>query len=183
MNKELLQKSIELFLESIDNNNINDEVIKNTPNRVVNSWIELLNGYNINETKLYKTFKSTNKNLVLIKNIEFTSICEHHLLPFSGSINIGYIPENKVLGLSKFSRIVDCFARRLQLQEKLVNEIGNSLINNLEIKDLFIMAQAVHSCVSCRGVNQKNSSTITFFMSGKFKNYKENELIDIIKNY
>lgn len=181
MNKELLKQSAELFLKALEINNLNDDVIKNTPRRFADGWLEMLSGYLMDDAEFYKTFSSNNNNLVLVKNIEFTSICEHHLLPFSGTISIGYIPKNKVLGLSKFARIANCFARRLQLQEKLVADIANSLIKNLEVNDLFIVAEARHDCMSCRGVNQKNSSTTTFFTNGKFEKYKENELLDLIK--
>lgn len=182
INKELVKKLTESFLKEVNSNNtLNKDIIKETPERVAKGWLEMLSGYNTNEKDLYKLFKVKNKNLVIIKNIEFASVCEHHLLPFSGVINIGYIPEDKVLGLSKFARIVDCFARRLQLQEKLVKDIADSIILNMQVKHLFIIAKATHSCMSCRGVNQKNSSTTTFFSSGKFANYKENELLELIK--
>ncbi len=182
INKELVKKLTESFLKEVNSNNVlNKDIIKETPERVAKGWLEMLSGYNINDKDLYKLFKVKNKNLVIIKNIEFASVCEHHLLPFTGVINIGYIPEDKVLGLSKFARIVDCFARRLQLQEKLVKYIADSIILNMQVKHLFIIAKATHSCMSCRGVNQKNSSTITFFSSGKFANYKENELLELIK--
>ena len=181
MNKDLLKQSAEFILKSLETENINNDVLQNTPERFANGWIEMLSGYTMNDKDFYKVFPANSNDLVLIKDIEFTSICEHHLLPFNGEINIGYIPKNKVLGLSKFSRITNCFAKRLQLQEKLVREIANSLIKNLEITDLFIIAKAKHCCISCRGVNQKNSSAITFYASGKFKNYKENELLELIK--
>lgn len=181
MNKELLKQSVEIFLKALEVNNLNNDVIENTPRRFVDGWMEMLSGYLMDDAEFYKTFPSSNNNLVLVKNIEFTSVCEHHLLPFSGTISIGYIPKNKVLGLSKFARIVNCFARRLQLQEKLLTDIANSLVKNLEVNDFFIVAEAKHDCMSCRGVNQKNSSTTTFFTGGKFKDYRESELLNLIK--
>ncbi len=181
MNKKLLKESAELFLKALEVKDLNIDVLQNTPARFANGWAEMLSGYLVDDKDLYKTFSSDNNNLVIVKDIEFTSVCEHHLLPFSGTISIGYIPKNKVLGLSKFARIVDCFARRLQLQEKLVINIAESLMQYLEIDDLFIVAEAKHDCMRCRGVNQKKSSTITFFSHGKFKEYRENELLDLIK--
>lgn len=181
MNKEKIEKLTESFLKEVNfNNNIEKDIFKETPKRVAKSWQEMLDGYNIDDKSLYKTFQADNNNLVIVKNIEFASICEHHLLPFTGTISIGYIPKNKVLGLSKFARIVDCFARRLQLQEKLVKNIADSIIANLNTDDLFIVAKSVHSCISCRGVNKSTSSVLSFFTIGKFKNYKENELLQII---
>lgn len=181
MNKEIIEKLTESFLKEV-NTKIEKDILKETPKRVAKAWLELLGGYKINDKSLYKTFPTDNNNLVIVKNIEFTSICEHHLLPFSGSISIGYIPNGRVLGLSKFARIVNCFARRLQLQEKLVKDIANSIQKNLNVKDLFVVAEAIHSCMACRGVNQKNSSTLTFFTSGKFENYKESEILMLLKN-
>ena len=181
MNKKIIEKLTESFLREA-NNKIEENILKDTPKRVAKAWLELLGGYEIDDKTLYKTFPSDSNNLVIVKNIEFASICEHHLLPFSGSMSIGYIPNGKVLGLSKFARIVNCFARRLQLQEKLVKDIANSIQKNLNVKDLFIIAEATHSCVACRGVNQKSSSTLTFFVDGKFEEYKENELLILIKN-
>ncbi len=92
---------------------------------------------------------------------------------------MGYIPEGEVLGLSKFGRIVDCFAKRLQIQEKLTSEIGNSLIKNLKVKDIFVISRATHSCISCRGVRKQNAEAISFFTAGKFKNYNEFDLLKI----
>ena len=180
MNKEIIEKLTESFLKEINVNNIEEEILKETPKRVAKSWMEMLDGYNINDKTLYKTFPADNNNLVVVKNIEFVSVCEHHLLPFAGLISIGYIPNDRVLGLSKFARIVNCFSRRLQLQEKLVKDIANSIQINLNAKDLFIVAKATHSCMACRGVNQRNSSTLTFFTSGKFENYKENEILELV---
>lgn len=182
MNKVIIKQSVQTFLQAIEPSKLNDDIVFNTPERVAKSWLEMLGGYEIDDKTLYKTFPADNNNLVVVKNIEFTSICEHHLLPFSGVISMGYIPNGKVLGLSKFARIVNCFARRLQLQEKLVNDIAKSIQTNLEVKDLFIVAEAKHSCMACRGVNQRASSTLTFFASGKFRDYRENEIMGIMGN-
>ena len=181
MNREIIEKLTESFLNEINvNNSIEDEILKETPKRVAKSWMEMLDGYNIDDKTLYKTFPAANNNLVVVRDIEFASVCEHHLLPFTGLMAIGYIPNDRVLGLSKFARIVNCFARRLQLQEKLVEDIANSILSNLNTTDLFIVAKATHSCMACRGVNQRNSSTLTFFINGKFRNYRENEILELL---
>ena len=182
INRELLKKSAKLFLKAINPDLLNQDVIAETPDRVARSWLEMLSGYNVDDKEIYKTFSCENNNLVIIKDIKFVSVCEHHLLPFSGVVNIGYIPNGKVLGLSKFSRIVDCFAKRLQLQERLTEDIAESIIKNLDIVDLFIITKAKHDCMSCRGVKQKTSITNTFFKSGKFKKYKESELLKLLGN-
>ncbi len=171
-----LEKNIKEFIKIIG---AEGEDIIETPKRSANAWLELLNGYTQDDKLFYKTFKTDNKNLVIVKNIEFTSFCEHHLMPFQGVITMGYIPEGEVLGLSKFGRIVDCFAKRLQIQEKLTSEIGNSLIKNLKVKDIFVISRATHSCISCRGVRKQNAEAISFFTAGKFKNYNEFDLLKI----
>ena len=180
INKEILKKIVREFLDN-SNIKISNDLREKTPNRVVEAWLEMTGGYMVDDALLYKIFPSSAKNLVVVKNIEFSSICEHHLLPFSGVIHVGYVPNDGVLGLSKFARIVDCFSKRLQIQEKMVIEIGESIIKNLKPKDLFIIAIAKHSCMSCRGVEQSSSETISFFTYGKFKDYKEHELMSIIK--
>ncbi len=176
-NLEELEKSTNIFLKAIGED-IKREGLIETPKRVAKSWAELLNGYNQNDKQFYKTFNCDNSNLIIIKNIEFTSFCEHHILPFQGLITIGYEPNGKVLGLSKFGRIVDCFAKRLQLQEKLVNDIGKSILENLKPKSLFVISKATHSCMACRGIKKQKSNTLTFFTYGK--KYNELDLIKLI---
>ena len=176
-NQEELEKVTNLFLSAIGED-INRSGLKETPARVARSWSELLDGYQQDDKKFYKLFDCDNNNLVIVKDIEFTSFCEHHLLPFQGLITIGYIPNGKVLGLSKFGRIVDCFAKRLQLQEKLVQDIGKSILNNLKPKELFVIAKATHSCMACRGIKKQKSSTVTCFIHGN--SYNE---LDLIKTF
>lgn len=172
-----LEKNIKEFLNIIG---VGSEDLTETPKRSAKAWLELLNGYEQDDKILYKTFKTDSKNLIMVKNIEFTSFCEHHLMPFQGNISIGYIPKGRVLGLSKFGRIVDCFAKRLQIQEKLTMEIGNSIVKNMNIKDVFVVSKAVHSCVSCRGIRKQNAEAISFFTSGKFENYNEFDILKIL---
>ncbi len=171
-----LEKNIKEFIKIIG---VESEDLFDTPKRSANAWLELLSGYEQDDKIFYKTFKTDSKDLVIVKNIEFTSFCEHHLMPFQGTISIGYIPEGEVLGLSKFGRIIDCFAKRLQIQERLTNDIGNSLINNLKLKDIFVISKAIHSCISCRGIKKQKAEAISFFTAGKFKNYNEFDLLKI----
>lgn len=181
MQKKEIQFVVEKFLNKLnENNKINNEVLANTPRRVANAWLELLDGYNQNDADFYKTFEvKDNNNLIIIKAIDFVSVCEHHLMLFKGTVKIGYRPDNKVLGLSKFGRIVDCFSKRLQLQEKLTTDIGNSILQYLQPKDLFIVIEAEHSCMGCRGIKKQNAKTITLFTKGKFDNYNEIDLINL----
>ena len=139
------------------------EDIKGTPDRMARALIEMTRGYYEDPTQYLNLFDYDGKptQMVTINKIHYTSLCEHHLLPFSGYVSVGYIPNKKIAGLSKFSRIIDCFAHRLQLQEKLTIQIFEFLKTNLDPKELFVRIIGEHDCISCRGVNQKDSNTIT----------------------
>ena len=138
--------------------------IGGTPNRMARALIEMTRGYYDKPEEYLSLFDNPNKEnpqLVVVNKTHFTSLCEHHLLPFSGYVSIGYIPNEKIAGLSKFGRVVDTFAHRLQLQEKLTKEIFDFLKEVLQPKELFVRIIGEHDCISCRGVNQKDSNTIT----------------------
>jgi GTP cyclohydrolase I len=156
-----LENAIRDFLINIDNSD--SEIITNTPNRFVNALKEQLTGYDENPTDiiLKSFFDSENKEMVIIKNVHFTSMCAHHLLPFIGKISIGYNPNGKVVGLSKIPRIVNIFAKRLQLQENLTKQVCDFLSSNLN-SDVIVYCEAVHECVTCRGI-RNDCTTITTF--------------------
>lgn len=135
------------------------EGLRETPKRVVKAMLEMTGGYKDDPYQYVKLFTSNSSGLVSIDNIEFSSLCEHHLLPFSGFVNISYIPSGKVLGLSKFARIVNVFARRLQLQEQMTQQIFDFLKETLKPKYLKVYSEATHGCMGCRGVNQKHCNT------------------------
>ena len=138
--------------------------IGGTPNRMARALIEMTRGYYGKPEEYLSLFDNPNKEnpqLVVVNKTHFTSLCEHHLLPFTGYVSIGYIPNEKIAGLSKFGRVVDTFAHRLQLQEKLTKEIFDFLKEVLQPKELFVRIIGEHDCISCRGVNQKDSNTIT----------------------
>lgn len=141
--------------------------IVETPKRVAKAWGEMLSGYKEDPNKHLKLFEEKSTSLTIVRDLNFTSVCEHHLMPFSGKVTIGYVPNGKVLGLSKFSRITDIFARRLQLQEKLTKEIFDFLKEGMNPTFLFVYAKATHDCIMCRGVNQKESETETLLWSFK----------------
>jgi GTP cyclohydrolase I len=170
MNIEKIEKATTLLIEGIGENTEREGLLE-TPKRVAKAWSELLEGYTQDDKQFYKTFSCSNNNLIIVKDIEFTSYCEHHLMPFQGVITIGYIPNKKVLGISKFGRIVDCFAKRLQIQEKLVKDIGDSIFNNLQPLELFVIARATHSCMMCRGIKKEKSSTISIYKKGNFNDF------------
>ncbi len=147
------------------------EGLIDTPKRVVKSWKELYAGYNQSPKDVLGTvFSSENTSLVICKDIEFYSMCEHHMLPFFGKAHIGYIPHGKVVGLSKLARLVDVFARRLQIQEQLTDQIAHAIVDNIDgCADAMVVIEAKHHCMCARGVSKQSSSMITSAIIGEFK--------------
>lgn len=146
----------------------NREGLKDTPKRAAKAMQFLTRGYhqNIDEVINGALFASNNSEMVLVKNIELYSLCEHHLLPFIGKCHIAYIPDGKILGLSKFARIVDMHARRLQVQENLTNEIANTLQTITGAKGVGVVIEAQHLCMMMRGVEKQHSIMTTSVMLG-----------------
>ncbi len=145
--------------------------LQNTPKRVAKAFLELTKGYAENPAEILTTqFDLKNYDgMIILKNAEFTSLCEHHLLSFEGTASIAYIPGNdKVVGLSKLSRLLDCFARRLQLQERLTNEIAGAIKAHLQPLGVGVIISSKHSCMRVRGV-QKDGTMITSAMLGAFR--------------
>lgn len=141
-----------------------------TPKRVAKYYAEILKGYSMKEENTIKTFSSESVNeLVVEKNISFFSLCEHHMVPFFGSVDIGYITNKEIMGLSKFSRIVSMFALRLQTQERLTHQILETVINHLNPKGCAVRIKATHLCIAMRGAKDTNSETITIKSSGLFE--------------
>jgi GTP cyclohydrolase I len=146
-----------------------------TPKRVVKSWKQIYSGYRQKpEEHLTKVFSSDSDQMVISKNIEFYSMCEHHMMPFVGKVHVGYIPDGKVVGLSKLARTVDVFSKRLQIQEQLTEQIASSVFNLIpNVKGAGAVVEARHFCMCSRGVNKQNSSMITSSLKG---NFMENEV-------
>lgn len=161
------------------------EGLKDTPSRVVKSWKEIFVGYHQKPEEILKTvFKDGScDEMVILKDIQFSSTCEHHLLPFRGVAHIGYVPNGHVVGLSKLARLVDCFSRRLQIQEKLTTQIANSIQEHLRPLGVAVTMSAHHQCMSCRGVSKQNSTMITSAMLGVFKKdpLARGEFLDLIR--
>jgi GTP cyclohydrolase I len=164
--------------------NPNREGLKKTPLRVAKSWEFLSKGYsqNIDEIVNGAIFSESYDEMVTIKDIDFYSMCEHHLLPFFGKAHVAYIPNGKVLGLSKVPRIVDMFGRRLQLQERMTQNIAKILNDVLEPKGVAVILEGHHMCMEMRGVEKQNSSTTTSYMTGLFKKDERTrkEFLDIV---
>ena len=167
------QESIESYRQLIASTgeDLHRPGLEDTPTRAAKAFAHLTKGYHqsLDEVVNDALFPSTNRELVLVQNIEFYSLCEHHMLPFHGVAHIGYLPNGQVLGLSKFARIVDMFARRLQVQERLTNQIAEAIQENLEPKGVAVWVNARHLCIESRGVRNQNSATDSLALRGVFK--------------
>ena len=163
--------------------NINREGLLKTPERVAKSMQFLLHGYDLDPVAILNSakFKEEYKQMVIVKDIELYSLCEHHLLPFFGKVHIAYIPNNYIVGLSKIPRIVDAFARRLQVQERLTTDIRDCIQSTLEPLGVAVVIEAQHLCMQMRGVQKQNSVTTTSAFTGEFENDRtRKEFISLI---
>lgn len=143
--------------------------LRDTPNRVVRSYAELYAGYKQDPAKMLTVFeKGTYDELVLLKGIEFSSTCEHHMLPFSGSAHIAYIPNTKVVGISKLVRVLEIFTRRLQIQERICEQVTAALMEHLQPQGAACVLAAAHQCMTCRGVQKQHSTMVTSSLKGVF---------------
>ncbi len=143
------------------------EGLADTPKRVAKAWEELLHGYTLDEVDiLTRTFESEGHGPVMCRNIEFSSVCEHHMIPFFGVCHIAYIPNERVIGLSKLSRLVDCFAQRLQIQERLTKQICDALTESLAPSGVLVLTSARHLCCLGRGVKRTKMDFICASQSG-----------------
>ena len=147
------------------------EGLLKTPERVEKSMKFLTRGYsqNIEEVVNGALFEAESDDMIIVRDIEFFSMCEHHMLPFFGKCHVGYIPNKKILGLSKVARIVDMFARRLQIQERMTKEIASALMEILDAQGVGVVIEAQHLCMQMRGVEKQDSFTTTSSMQGSFR--------------
>ncbi len=165
-----LQSHVRRTLELLGEDPEREGLIR-TPRRVAKALETLTSGYSMSVEKIVNNaiFSEQYDEIVSIKNIHFFSLCEHHMLPFYGIANVGYIPDGKVVGLSKIPRIVDMFARRLQLQERLTNQIAYCLNDILEPKGVAVVMEGFHLCMMMRGVEKQSCTTVTSCMLGDFR--------------
>lgn len=141
-----------------------------TPARVVRAFVEMTRGYAERpERILAQTIPARSDDLVIVKDIAFTSLCRHHLMPFSGVAHVGYIPVGVYTGLSKIARLVDCFARRLQIQEQLAADIAEAITRHLTDAGVAVVIEASHGCLSCRGAQKREATFVTSSMLGRFR--------------
>lgn len=167
---DLLQAAVRQILESVGEDP-QREGLQNTPERVARMYDELLSGYHVDPIALINDalFEVEYDEMVVVKDIEYYSLCEHHLLPFYGRAHIAYIPRNKVLGLSKIPRVVDLFARRLQVQERMTRQIADFLNEVLHPLGVGVVIEGAHLCSMMRGVQKANARMVTSSLTGRFK--------------
>jgi GTP cyclohydrolase I len=162
----LVRRQLELLGENPDR-----EGLKKTPERVTTAMAWLTRGYALDVATVVgdAVFEESHENMVMVRDIELYSLCEHHLLPFFGKAHIAYIPDGQIIGISKLPRIVEVFARRLQVQERLTEQIADAIDDVLKPRGVGVVIEAVHLCMMMRGVEKQNSSTITSALRGQFR--------------
>lgn len=170
MDYETIEKSVAKIIKAVGEDP-DREGLLNTPRRVAKAYGELLEGYRIDPVKLLNnaTFDVEYDDMVIVRDIEFYSLCEHHMLPFLGRAHVAYIPDGKVIGLSKIPRIVDMFARRLQVQERMTRQIADYVNEILHPRGVAVVVEGMHLCAMIRGVRKHDSRMTTSSMLGAFR--------------
>ncbi|MEA1917832.1 MAG: GTP cyclohydrolase I FolE [Campylobacterota bacterium] len=170
MNSTPFQEAVKTMIKHVGEDPEREGLLK-TPQRVEKAYDFIFGGYKLDPSQILTSaiFESSNDEMVLIKDIELYSTCEHHLLPIIGRAHIAYIPNGKVVGLSKIPRVVDIFSRRMQIQEQLTEQIADAIMNTLEPKGVGVVIQARHMCMEMRGVEKINSTTTSSALRGLFK--------------
>ncbi len=169
INQDKIKEAITLLLEGLGED-VNREGLIDTPDRIARMYEEICGGMNDDAGKhLNKTFHVDNDEMVMEKDITFYSTCEHHMLPFFGKVHIAYIPNGKVVGLSKLARTVEVFARRLQIQEQMTGQIADAIMTHMQPKGVMVMVEAEHMCMTMRGIKKPGSQTVTISKRGEFE--------------
>lgn len=175
--QEKFENCVKTMLELMGENPYREGLLR-TPTRIFSTYEFLTSGYkqDLEEILNNALFESSNNEMILVRDIEFYSLCEHHLLPFFGRVHVAYIPDSKVVGLSKIPRLVEVFARRLQIQEQLTEQIADVLMQSVGAKGVGVVIEARHMCIEMRGIQKANSTTSTSALRGLFlKNEKTRE--------
>ncbi len=180
----ILAENYRIIIENLGEN-IYREGLEKTPERAAKAMQYLTHGYGLNPLEILKSalFTENHKQMIIVKDIEVYSMCEHHMLPFFGKAHIAYIPDGKIVGLSKIPRIVDAFSRRMQVQERLTDEIKNCIQEALNPLGVAVVIEAQHMCMCMRGIQKQNSVTTTSSFNGAFeKNKTRKEFISLVSN-
>lgn len=184
-NEKKLQNAVRNILSSIGEDP-EREGLKATPERVQRMYIELCAGYGMDLEKVINgaVFNEECESMVLVRNISFYSLCEHHMLPFYGKIHVAYFPDGKIIGLSKIPRIVEMFARRLQVQERLTEQVCGALDEVLHPKGIAVLTEGIHMCSVMRGVRKESAELITTRFTGVFREQTDlrDEFYRLIRN-
>ncbi len=183
LDKQKIKESMRLFLEGIGEDP-NREGLRETPDRVARMCEEIYGGLEQDAgVHLAKQFTVDDNELVLEKDITFYSTCEHHLLPFYGKVHIAYVPDGKVVGLSKLARTVEVYARRAQIQEKLTGEIADALWEHLHPQGVMVLVEAEHMCMTMRGIKKPGSKTVSYVTRGTLKDNLEMQkmILEMVK--
>lgn len=186
-NEETVHEMADAFrvvIEKLGEDTSREGLLK-TPERAAKAMQYLTHGYDLNPEEILKSamFTEEYSQMVLVKDIEVYSLCEHHMLPFFGKAHVAYIPNGRIVGLSKIPRVVDAFARRLQVQERLTNEIRDCIENTLKPKGVAVVIEASHMCMAMRGVQKQNSVTTTSAFTGDFLEERtRNEFVSLISS-
>lgn len=159
------------MLACIEGETHNREGLRNTPARVVKAWEELYGGYDIDPADLITTFSETENydQIIVLRNIEFFSTCEHHIMTFTGLGHVAYLPAEKVIGISKLARLLDCYARRLSIQERICQQVTQAITKHLKPRGAACILVAQHQCMQCRGVRKQEAEMITSSLTGVFR--------------
>lgn len=169
VDKKKIEEAVKLLLEGIGED-VNREGLRETPNRIARMYEEIFAGMEESAAEhLSKTFSAGESEMVVERDIVFYSTCEHHLMPFYGKAHVAYIPDGKVVGLSKLARCVEVFAKRPQLQEQMTAQTADAIMENLAPKGVMVMVEAEHMCMTMRGVKKPGSKTVTIAARGIFK--------------
>jgi len=167
--KPKIISAVLMLLDAIEGKPLRKELLE-TPNRVQRAFEELFDGYNTDIDALFKTFDGEGKDqIVAVKDIKFTSTCEHHLMLFSGVAHVAYLPKGKAIGASKIPRLVLAYAHRLQIQERITEQVANTLMEKLQPQGVAVIIQGEHACMRCRGVRSEESKLVTSVMLGLFR--------------
>lgn len=182
---EKAKEAVETLLRYIGENPSRDGLL-NTPDRVCRSFLEMTEGYSLDYKEILSTtFESNSDENIVLKDITFASMCEHHLLSFTGRVHIGYIPrDGRIVGLSKLARVVDVFAKRLQVQERMTEQIAKAIQDVLNPSGVAVIVEGLHSCMCVRGVNKNGATMITSCLLGDFRNNpaSRNEFLSLIRS-
>ena len=184
VDKAKIEEAVKLLLEGLGED-INREGLKDTPDRIARMYEEIYAGMDEDAAEhLKKTFSVDNNEMVIVKDIVFYSTCEHHMMPFYGKAHVAYIPDGKVVGISKLARTVEVFAKRLQIQEQMTGQVADAIMEHLAPQGAMVVVEAEHMCMTMRGIKKPGSKTVTWAARGVFEEDKDlyHQFLMMVKN-